>query len=94
MLSSPSVCISLPGFPLHLSAKAFPNYKLEFQDGQGVGVEVIKPESFGFSPQTNTYLICNPHPHLRPCWGWMHWVPRSSSPGQGNNPIPQSGSSH
>lgn len=28
----------------------FPNYKLEIQDGQQVGVEVIKPESLGFSP--------------------------------------------
>lgn len=38
-----------PPPPLSQSA---PNYKLEIQDGQGVGVEVIKPESLGLHSTT------------------------------------------
>lgn len=46
VLSSPSVGFLTPPS----SQNVFPNYKLEIQDGQGAGVEVIKLEFFGFSP--------------------------------------------
>lgn len=44
------------------SQSVFPNYKLEIQDGQGAGVEVIKLESSGFSPNPPTNIILHPCP--------------------------------
>lgn len=41
-----SLHLSVPDPPLPVS-HSVPNYKLEIQDGQRVGVEVIKPESLG-----------------------------------------------
>lgn len=41
---------SLPRTPPPPFSQRVPNYKLEIQDGQGVGVEVIKLESLEFSP--------------------------------------------
>lgn len=94
MLSSPSICISLPGLSLRLSAKVFPNYKLEFQDGQGVGVEVIKPESLGVSPSpTHTSspppLPCPPPPPTPtpgPAGGGWSLIPCGSPPLPGQQP--------
>lgn len=63
VLSSPSVGFFTPPS----SQSVFPNYKLEIQDGQGAGVEVIKLESFRFSPpspQPTVYFI--PVPLLPP----------------------------
>ena len=48
---------------LHLSAKVFPNYKLEFQDGQGMEVEVIILESLGSPHHTHTHTHTHQHTH-------------------------------
>lgn len=56
VLSSPSVGFLTPPS----SQSVFPNYKLEIQDGQGAGVEVIKLEFFGFSPQPTVHFILVP----------------------------------
>lgn len=86
VLSSPSVGFFTPPS----SQSVFPNYKLEIQDGQGLGVEVIKLESFGFSPQPRAYFIPVPLlPPPIPPWASGGWplIPRGSPLCQGNNPI-------
>lgn len=78
-----------PPPPLSPSA---PNYKLEIQDGQGVGVEVIKPESLGLlsttTTTTNTYFSSllyqlTPTLTLWPSLGRMALIPRGSPPRPG-----------
>lgn len=65
MLSSPSICISLPGLSLRLSAKVFPNYKLEFQDGQGVGWRSLSLSPLE-SPPHQHILHLHPPYHVHP----------------------------
>ena len=85
--SIPLICISIPDSPSTFQPKVFPNYKLEFQDGQGMEVEVIIPEFLGSppphtppptsSPPPPYYLPPQPHPV---CWRWMAFDPLGFSP--------------
>lgn len=73
VLNSPSVGFITPP----ASQSVFPNYKLEIQDGQGTEVEVIKLESFRFSPQPTACF--SPVPLLPPPipvgFGWVAFDP-------------------
>lgn len=81
-------------------SQTVPNYRLEIQDGLGMEVEVIKPESLGFSPPPQHILHLHPStipiltPTLWPSWGWMALIPCGSPLCQGNSPVPKSGCSH
>ena len=62
MHSSPLICISIPDSPSTFQPKVFPNYKLEFQDGQGMEVEVIILEFLGSPPSHTLHHLLHPHP--------------------------------
>ena len=90
VLSSPSVGFFTPPS----SQSVFLNYKLEIQDGQGTEVEVIKLESFRFSPNQQCTSSLSPyclHPYLWASGGWP-LIPRGPLC-QGQQPHFQNGQS-